>query len=120
MVLEEYSAFTRWQPQCSLSLSVLQQFVHSSIAMKPVSFQEVARLSAELAASNRRLCELVSINRQLDADCCQLIKDKHALQMRLDAAAAGDDEDSCSVEAKVEQIHTHTHPFNGPFPRLPG
>jgi len=40
--------------------------------------------------------------------------------MRQDAAAARDDEDSCSVEAKVEQIHTHTHPFNGSFPGLPG
>ena len=55
-------------------------------------------MKVQLEESTRRLHELVSINRKLDADCCQLIAEKHALEMRLDAVEDGSVDD---VDARV-------------------
>jgi len=66
----------------------------------------------QLEESTRRLHELVSINRKLDADCCQLITEKRALEMRMDAGEdAASLDDNSYLDAKVEQtvlINTDT------------
>ena len=56
----------------------------------------------QLEESTRRLHELVSINRKLDADCCQLMTEKRALERRLDAVEdVSVDDDNCGVDTKV-------------------
>jgi len=61
----------------------------------------VEKLKVQLEESTRRLNELVSINRKLDADCCQLLAEKHAFEMRLNAAEDVSADDNSYVDAKV-------------------
>jgi len=62
----------------------------------------VDKLRVQLEESTRKLGDLVSINRQLDANCCQLTTEKHVLQMQLTAmgGTATADGDG-SVDTKV-------------------
>jgi len=62
--------------------------------------QEVERLRGQLEESSHKLQELISVNQQLDADCCQLITEKRVLQMRLGAIEDASLNDSCD-DAKV-------------------
>jgi len=55
----------------------------------------------QLEESTRKLHELVSINRKLDADCCQLITEKRALEMRLDGVEDTQADDNCYIDIKV-------------------
>ena len=65
--------------------------------------QEVERLRGQLEESSHKLQELISVNQQLDADCCQLITEKRVLQMRLGAIEDASLNDSCD-DAKVWMI----------------
>jgi len=62
----------------------------------------VEKLHVQLEESTRRLHELVSINRKLDADCCQLMTEKRALEMRLEPVEdVSVNDDNCCVDTKV-------------------
>ena len=60
------------------------------------------KLRAQLEESTSKLHELVSINRKLDADCCQLVTEKRALETRLGAVEHLSTDDSNGyVDSKV-------------------
>ena len=66
-----------------------------------LEIQEVEKLQVQLKESTRKLQDLVSVNRKLDADCCQLVTEKHALEMRLEAIKDASADDSTYVDTKV-------------------
>jgi len=57
----------------------------------------------QLEESTRKLHELVAINRRLDADCCQLMSAKHALEMKLETFEDASADENCNVDTKVCQ-----------------
>jgi len=61
----------------------------------------VEKLRIQLEESTRKLHELVSVNQKLHADCCQLITEKRALEMRLEAVEDTSPNNNSYVGTKV-------------------
>jgi len=66
-----------------------------------MSVQEVEKLRVQLEESTRKLHEFVSVNRQLDADRCQLIAEKRELEARLLAVEQVSADNNSYVDTNV-------------------